>query len=272
MNYLRFTRLLLYIIFFLYLSNVYSNQADSIMNIDRSISATAWNMNCLFDRGQPYLHELLKNSNIIILNEHGLYPKELYKLELIHKQFDAFGKASKDLKDANFGSNISGHCGCAIMWNKNLSKYAVPMPQLGTDRICVLHVVIPGVIDLYVIGVYLPYQGCKIASFTEELTVLEDLIVQFNATSTVLVLGDINAHIRINQYRSWGKNSLNGNLYYRAMCRNDMAITDLMAGTLGPNYSFNRNTSYSYVDHCTVQYLLILLAWSDTQKCWKIRY
>lgn len=219
--------------------------------MNRNITATSWNMNRNFEGRKPYLHELLNSTSIMVLNEHALYPCELYKIRNVRKDFDGFGKSSKDLIDDNYGK-IPGHCGCAIMWNINISNYVAPLPELGSDRICVIRIKVPNSIDLYVIGVYLPYQGCKIASFREELSILENLIIQFNSVSTVLVLGDINAHFSTNTFRSWGSSTYTGRLYERAMDRCGMVVTDMLQGTLGPNYTFNRNDLFSYVDHCSI--------------------
>ena len=215
------------------------------------LTATTWNMNMRFRSGKPYLFSLLENTTIMVLNEHALYPNELFKLKNLHTDFNAFGKASRDLDDRNFGS-IPGHCGCAIMWRKDINNYVVQRPDLGSDRICVINVKLPGSINLWVIGVYLPYQGCKIASFVEELALLEELIIMLNFTGTILILGDINAHIGIRSLRSWGVSTFTGKLFDSCMNRNNMVITDLLPGTSGPNYTFHRNNQYSYVDHCVV--------------------
>ena len=163
--------------------------------------AHAWNMNNRFMAGQPYLNELLSESSVCVISEHGLFPKEIYKLKHIHPDFNAFGKASRDLKDEDFGDKF-GHCGTAILWRHRINNFVIQRPDLGTDRICVIQIKIPGCINLVVIGVYLPYYGCKIASFSEELNIVESIIVEFNATSSILVLGDINAHICLNSFRS----------------------------------------------------------------------
>ena len=194
---------------------------------NQNLKVCTWNMNNRFGAGQPYLHELLNSSTICVINEHGLYPNELYKLKHIHQDFNAFGKASKDLKDSDFGDKF-GHCGCAIMWRNSINNYVVPRIELGSDRICVLQIKIPNCIDVVVIGVYLPYYGCKIASFPEELGIVEDLIIQFNSTCTVLIVGDINAHICVNSYRSWGVSSQNGKLFNYSMNKHDMIIADLL--------------------------------------------
>ena len=57
-------------------------------------TATSWNMNCKFRAGKPYLLSLLESSTVMVLNEHALYPKELYKLKHLHSSFNAFVIAS----------------------------------------------------------------------------------------------------------------------------------------------------------------------------------
>ena len=224
---------------------------DNLMIEKSCFKASTWNMNNKFAAGQPYLHELLNDSSVCVINEHGLFPNELYKLNHIHSKFNAFGKSSRDLKDKDFGSKF-GHCGCAILWRHEINNYVIPRPDLGSDRICVLQITIPGCIEMVIIGVYLPYYGCKIASFPEELGIVENIIVQYNSTSKILVLGDINAHICVNSYRSWGSSTYTGRMFDSSMNRLNMVITDLLPDTRGPNYTFNRNDCYSYVDHCAI--------------------
>ena len=218
---------------------------------DRTFSVTSWNMNCRFTAGQPYLRSLLENTTVMVLNEHALYPKELFKLKQLHPQFNSYGKASRDLNDKYFGI-VPGHCGSAILWHQSINNYVVQHPELGSDRMCIINVKLPDCTDMWIIGVYLPYHGCRIASFIDELAILEDLIIKLNSTSTVLVTGDINAHIGARSFRSWGLSSYNGKLFDSSMCRCDMVITDLLSDTCGPNYTFHRNGQYSYIDHCVI--------------------
>ena len=65
---------------------------------NQNLKVCTWNMNNRFGAGQPYLHELLNSSTICVISEHGLYPKELFKLKHIHHDFNALGKASRDLR------------------------------------------------------------------------------------------------------------------------------------------------------------------------------
>ena len=241
--------LVLYLFLYLFTLDMFSKQ--TAMDEFNCFTATSWNMNCKFRAGKPYLLSLLESSTVMVLNEHALYPKELYKLKHLHSNFNAFGKSSRDLDDRNFGSS-PGHCGCAIMWHQDINNCVVQRPDLGTDRMCVINIKLPGCIDLWVIGVYLPYQGCKLASFVEELTILEELIINLNSTGTVMILGDINAHIGFRTTRSWGISSYTGKIFDSCMNRNDMIIADLLPSTTGPNYTFNRNDRYSYVDHCVI--------------------
>ena len=63
------------------------------------LTVTSWNMNKKFRTAKPYLYSLLENTTIMVLNEHALFPKELFKLKSLHPDFNAFGRASRDLDD-----------------------------------------------------------------------------------------------------------------------------------------------------------------------------
>ena len=135
-----------------------------------------------------------------------------------------------------------------------MNNYIRPLPDLGTDRMCVIEIHLPRQVSLYIIGVYLPYQGCTLAKFQDEITILEELLIQFHATSKVLIIGDTNSHMGLTYSRSWGSNSYNGNLFENLICRNNMVITDLLNDASGPNYTFQRNGKYSYIDHSAITF------------------
>ena len=105
-------------------------------NLKESISVSSWNLGCRFECAGPYLHKIMNKSDIVVLNEHGLYECELYKLDHIHPHFTALGKSSHRLKNVDHGKKF-GHGGCAILWHQSLNCRIEPMPDIGSDRICV---------------------------------------------------------------------------------------------------------------------------------------
>ena len=110
-------------------------------------------MDCRFNCAGPYIHKLMNLSDILILNEHGLYNCEMYKINEIHQTYRGFGKASHRLNDTLHGK-VLGHGGCAILWHDYINSNIEPMPHLGSDRVCVLKVNSDSD-EVYVIAVYL---------------------------------------------------------------------------------------------------------------------
>ena len=82
--------------------------------------------------------------------------------------------------------------GCAILWHKKLGNCIRPLPELGSDRICVIELTIGNGDKLYIIGVYLPYQGCQIADFREEFQKLQAILDEFYHKGSFCVIGDWN--------------------------------------------------------------------------------
>ena len=106
-------------------------------NMDDKLKMYAWNMNCAIATAGSYLNVLKESSDIIALPEHGLYNCELYKLNYVNEDFVSMAKSSANLNDEQFGVR-RGHGGCAILWHKRLGNYVRPLPEYGSDRMCVI--------------------------------------------------------------------------------------------------------------------------------------
>ena len=130
------------------------------------LTITAWNMSCMFPVAGPYLNTILSGTDVLALSEHGLYPCELYKLNNVSPDYISMAKSSRQLSDNNFGSG-RGVGGSAILWHKRLSSNVRPLPELGSDRMCAIEIILPNNARLYVISVYLPHQSCYIYDFKE---------------------------------------------------------------------------------------------------------
>ena len=79
-----------------------------------TLRTTTWNMNCMYNSAGTYLHDLLNQTNILVVSEHGLFPCELYKLDTLHTDFLVSANSSKQLTDAEF-DHKRGSGGVAIM-------------------------------------------------------------------------------------------------------------------------------------------------------------
>ena len=218
---------------------------------NHSLGIVAWNVRCNLACAGPYLQVLSKEAEFIAISEHGLYPCEMNKLNESIPGYIALAKASRQLKDEDFGHK-RGHGGCAILWSEKLNNRVRPMPNLGSDRICVLQVT-TSECNIYVIAVYMPHKGCKIAEFKDEMECLERVCNECNSNGHTVVIGDMNAHLGAELGgRCWGQTSSNGKMLVQTMYRCGMSILDTGVKCGGPVYTFTSTTDQSYIDHCAV--------------------
>ena len=229
------------------MNSLYVNGNQQILSI------ASWNIGCSYDVALPYVGELMKTNDILCLSEHGLYPCELHKLDNISQGFISLSKASKNLNDENFGF-IRGNGGCAILWRKDLESCVRPLPHLGSDRICVIELTKAEGDKLYIIGVYLPYVGCKIANYKEELENLKSICEElYTSSNSIMIIGDWNAQFS-KQYgiRGGNRTYTNAKDIANVLTQHDMEIIDIGDRAKGPLYTFQRGLSKTYIDHCAI--------------------
>ena len=226
----------------------------------KSIKIMSWNMRSLTSASHYINDVVLKNDiDVICLAEHRLYECELHKLGLINTMFKFHGKSSRDL--ASHDQNVKrGHCGVAILWKSGI-MHRVKTVVCPSDRICgieILNVVNGG--SLFILNVYLPQQGCKIAKYTDEIKILDEVINICRVSGEVIVIGDTNAHFgeEVGE-RFWGKTTPNAKVMLKCVKDNEMIVLDANHNHCsGPAYTFAvENVGSSYVDHCIISQMLL---------------
>ena len=196
-------------------------------NMDDKLKIYAWNMNCAIATAGSYLNVLMESSDIIALSEHGLYNCELYKLNFVNEDFMSMAKSSANLNDEQFGVR-RGYGGCAILWHKLLGNYVRPLPEYGSDRMCVIQESFPNRVKMHIISVYLPHQSCIISEFQKELDILASVVIECQINGSVIVLGDCNVHLGPEYgLRGWGKTTPNGSKFQDMVNRCSLVIADL---------------------------------------------
>ena len=217
----------------------------------RSLSGNKFYINSLLERYE---------TDILCLSEHRLYGNELYKLNDINTQYEAYGKASDDLDTCN--QNIKpGHCGIALLWKRSLS-HRIRRVECESDRICVIEVI--GACfqrSLFIVGVYLPHQTCKISNFEYHVNVLSDVIAQCSISGEVMIIGDTNCHFGFevgNRY--WGNTTKNAKALLNVIKAHGLKVLDANEDLCcGPQYTFNiDNVGKSYIDHSIASELVVL--------------
>ena len=192
-------------------------------------------------------------SDVVVVSEHRLYSNELHKLEYINDDFVVQAKASSSLRNEK-QTHVIGHCGIAMFWKKSIA-HKVHEIETGSDRICAVEVIgFNGVQSLFIVGVYLPQQACKITTFDHHLVCLNNVLEKTRSGGEVVVIGDFNCHFSKDYGdRFWGITTSNANKLLHSIGMFNLHIID---GTLicnGPNYTFYVDgVGKSYVDHCVI--------------------
>ena len=216
----------------------------------RKLSIGTWNMHCNFDISGEYLKTLSKRAQIIVIQEHGLYPCEIYKMNSILKGYCGDGKPSNIMKDEDFGNRRVG--GCGILWEKSLQFKVVRHPKEGSDRIYLIELKLSG-LRVFIFCIYLPHQTCKISSYENELKILCTMLDKYRAQGMCIIIGDTNISFGA-EYgaRCSGSSYPNVRPFMKVMHAYDLTVVDIGKKGKGEIYTFVGGHGKSYLDHVAV--------------------
>ena len=214
------------------------------------LSLATWNMKCNFEISKTYLKTLSSHAEIILIQEHGLYPCQIPKLRTVLKDYEGFGKPSSQLRDEDVGKQGIG--GCGILWRKSMSYKVKRHLQEGTDRICVIELILKTQ-KIFIICVYMPHQTCKISDFRTELKALRDILDKFMPQGMCMILGDWNVNFGPEySIRCSGNPSLYAKHLASMLREYGLKVVDLGEKGRGPCYTFSGGHGTSYLDHVVV--------------------
>ena len=138
------------------------------------------------------INKLCNKSQIVLLQEHWLYPDELSLISQLNPNFSGFGLSSMCLDDKLITGRPYG--GVRILWQKSFSQ-STKIIKYEDSRILGLEFKCNNVILLF-LCVYLPYE-CDMFydDYNFYLDKIKTIIVSAE-TPYVFVLGDFNADIQ----------------------------------------------------------------------------
>ena len=221
------------------------------MTLNNLLSISSWNMKCNFNISKPYLKHLSTKSNIIVVQEHGLFPSQIPKLRNILNDYDGIGKASVQLTDSDIGSR-NGVGGCGILWKKSLGYKVKRYMNEGSDRICMIEVIIKQQ-HFFIICVYMPHQTCQISHFIPELEILKNILDRYSPKGHCIVLGDWNVNFsEAHGIRCSGNPSLYEKHLLNLARTYNMTIADIGEKGRGETFTFTGGHGTSYLDHVLV--------------------
>ena len=187
----------------------------------KEIKITTWNCRG-FSTAIPYLQFLQKrNSDIILLQEHWLWPFELDQLNTVLPGFSSFATSDSRLTAE---SNLTRGCGgVAFQWNSSLCVSPV---TTTSDRVFAVEIELSG-ITLTVVNVYFPAYGCD-EEYRECLSSLDD-IVSSHSSNPMLIAGDFNAHLgHLGGLRGHGSPNQQGLLLKQMIDRQELIVASLL--------------------------------------------
>ena len=165
-----------------------------VTELRQSITVIAWNCRGLHN-SVPYVHNLTETGyDIIILEEHWLWPYELTNLKSLHLDFSYTAVSDKRL---NPSSDLTRGCGgVAIVWRTSLRASALKLPD--SDRLCGLRVELSDPDrSLHILGVCTwqaqnNHKKCTVATWTQLNTAYPSSLQK---VLSLFCMGDLNAHL-----------------------------------------------------------------------------
>ena len=157
-----------------------------------SIQIATWNCRGLQNSITYIKHLLSRGVDILVLQEHWLWPFELDQLGSIDPHFAYIAVCDHRLSPS---SRLTRGCGgCAILWRKSIP--AVPVSLLESDWICSIQVPFEGCqLPLTIVGVYMPSSEYPQETYNEYFNGINQALSALPLSSPLLLVGDLNCHI-----------------------------------------------------------------------------
>ena len=210
-----------------------------------SIQIATWNCRGLHN-SIPYIKHLLsKGVDILVLQEHWLWPFELDQLGSIDPEFAYTAVCDSRLSPS---STLTRGCGgCSILWRKSTS--AVPISNLDSDRICGIQLPIEGSKLLTIIGAYMPSSEYPQETYNNYITAVNQAISTVPPSSPLLLVGDLNCHIgKLGGPRSSCDPNHRGVQWMELIENHSLYIPSLSTLATGPVHTFHVNRTATTVD------------------------
>lgn len=221
------------------------------------VSVATWNCRG-FQNSKPYIVDLIKSGvDIIILQEHWLWPFELSTLDSVHPQYDFTAISDKQV---HASSNLVRGCGgIAIFWNKALPCF----PISALDRVCGVRL-LPSTRGhskryLTILGVYMPSADEPQETYTSYLEIVEHAVSQFSNDARLVVMGDLNAHLGSRVCDNPQPSCNSRGQQWLNLCES-LSLHNISSSSLssGPSYTYSSGSHISTVDYMYLGTVMLL--------------
>ena len=142
--------------------------------------------------------EMLQSCDILALQEHWLFSFQLSDMEMQFPTHNAFSKSVDEDSPLPPTQKPREYGGVSILYRKNMS-YKIKKLPLGACRMVVVEVEVASLPPLRICNVYMPSRNTKRDregdGYRACLDQVGEIILTYNKTHAVLVIGDLNASL-----------------------------------------------------------------------------
>ena len=146
------------------------------------LSLASWNCRGM-GQSEPYLNTLAKSADIILIQEHWLWPYELFKLSSYLPEFTSTGKSDHRLTES---STLSRGCGgVGILWRKSLDA-GISRWSSASCHMCCIDILLEGLSPdiLTIINIYCLSADHSEDEYVQCLQDLEEPVCHANPDTT----------------------------------------------------------------------------------------
>ena len=167
-------------------------------NVSKSLIITSWNSRGHADNRIDYMAKLLKNTDILIIQEHWFFENNLNSLVNSMDNIQVYGTSSMDPSSLLHGRPYGG---CAVLYNKHLKCKFTPV-EVGSDRCCAIIMELPDLTKILLFNVYMP---CDTIHDQVNLDLYNDVLISISQVRNnhsdicnVIIGGDFNTDMSRN--------------------------------------------------------------------------
>ena len=211
-----------------------------------SLSIATWNCRGL-NNSIPYIRELLLSGiDIIVLQEHWLWPFQHDQLASINSSYSFCAVSDNRL---NSDSDLRRGCGgVSILWKKDLN--VTLLPHINSDRICAIQLALSGSSLLTIIGIYMPSSDYPQDEYISCLEAVDTIISRLSPDDPLLVVGDLNCHLGpMGGHRSSDSTNSRGILWKELIDNHSLYVPSQSDIATGPTYTYSSGGSFTTLDY-----------------------
>ena len=222
-----------------------SNLTSSSSSMGRFLSIGTWNCRGIHT-STPYINKLLCDNEILVIQEHWLWPYESDFLQDINKDYSSFSVFDARL---NAESTLQRGCGgVSILWKKGLK--VSPISTLSSDRICGINLSLDNNIVLSILGIYMPSSDQSIENYTEYLNDVDLFFSSLTSNDPVILVGDLNCHLgHLGGSRCIDVPNRRGILWKYLLDKHSLFVASLGSLSSGPTHTYSSGGHSTTIDY-----------------------